>query len=151
MSPNFSPCNYPRPKMVTNSFGNRNFICSQWEGSTCTHEGRCFFLLGVGWVRFFLFFSLFPMCFQHVLSMFPKIPSCSLRRSQQHFKFIPYSLPRVQLPCISIEKLCYWGIHLFIFYKCGSKEVRPWGSAYHSKNIADGPMNMALSKKNKML
>jgi hypothetical protein len=37
------PPHYPRPKMVTNSFGNKS-SCSQWEGSACPREKTNFSL-----------------------------------------------------------------------------------------------------------
>jgi len=42
----------------------KEISCSQWEGSTCTHDGPMFFLLGgVGWrgVSYYYYFFLGQM------------------------------------------------------------------------------------------
>jgi hypothetical protein len=75
MSPNFCSCPQPRPKMVINSFGNRNFMQSMRRlSSACIRDGPCFSFWVWGGGRFFLFFFCFPsfflMCSQHVLIMF---------------------------------------------------------------------------------
>jgi hypothetical protein len=77
--PTFFPCHLPRHKMVMNSFGKREISCSQWKGSTCTHERSSFppFRgLGGGGVGFFGFFP----CSQCVYIMFSlssqRVPKC---------------------------------------------------------------------------
>jgi hypothetical protein len=78
--------------MVTNSFGNRNFM-QPMEGSACTQRALIFFLLGFGFWGgrgggdgFFSFFLCsqhvpfkFPMGSHQVLNMFPRFPMCSPR------------------------------------------------------------------------
>jgi hypothetical protein len=39
--------------------------------------------------------------------------------------FIPYGLPKVQLPYIETEKVCNYQMLLFLFYNWGSKDVLP--------------------------
>jgi hypothetical protein len=74
--------------------------CSQWEGSTCTHERSSFFLLGGGGgIRdFFVLFLLFPSSSQCVPTVVPP------RRSQQHLGFIPYSLPKFNSPVYKLKR-----------------------------------------------
>jgi hypothetical protein len=67
--------------LVFEPINNRVFVeieisCNQWEGSTYTHDGPYFCLLGVGWEEFFLFWLPFSQC---VLNMFS---SCSLEVPQ---------------------------------------------------------------------
>ncbi len=87
----------PRPKMVTNNFGNRNFMQS-WEGSTPIHF---IFLLSFGGGgcggRRRIFFQFF--CSQHVPL---KLPLGSQGCSQQHLALISYVLPKV-LPFSPIQ------------------------------------------------
>ncbi len=50
-------------------------LCSQWEGLACTHDGPCFFILGVGWgaAELFLVFSPCSQCVPlRFLKLFPK-------------------------------------------------------------------------------
>jgi hypothetical protein len=56
--------------MVTNSFGNK-FHAANEKAQHALMIGPIFFLLGVRWMKlFFCFFSLSPMCSEHVLIMF---------------------------------------------------------------------------------
>jgi len=57
--------------------------CNQWEGWTCTHNRRCFFIFGVGWGEgnFFWFFIFILNMFPSSSLRFFKFPSCYLRRS----------------------------------------------------------------------
>jgi hypothetical protein len=113
--------------------------CSQWEGSTCTHERSSFFLLGGGGgIRdFFVLFLLFPSSSQCVPTVVPP------RRSQQHLGFIPYSLPKFNSPVYKLKRWNPWVQICFNFATGGPKRCFYWGHAQCSKKIADGPINMA--------
>ncbi len=139
--------------MVMNSFGNRNFM--QPMERLSTHSlWALFFPFGGGLQGgFFLFFllvpTLFVTCSHYVPLKFLKFSSCSLRRSQEHLNFIPYGLPFNS----HVRNLKRWAVgkcNLFLFCNWGSKEVLSIGWVLNlPKTFADGPMNMALLKKNK--
>ncbi len=100
MSPNFCPCHQPRPKTVTNSFGNRNSKCSQWEGSACTHDGSFFFLSegvleGVFLGCFSLVPNVFSTCSHQVPLRFPKVFPKGVPNSTSILSHMV--LPKVQL------------------------------------------------------
>jgi hypothetical protein len=70
------------PKMVTNRFGNRNFMQLMKAQQALVMDPVFYFWGWGGRSYVFCFSSLFPMCSYHVPLRFPKFPICSLRRSQ---------------------------------------------------------------------
>ncbi len=85
--------------MVTNSFGNRNFIHPMGRLSKHSKCLDLFFLLRFGLGGGENFFS-FSLCSQHVPFKFPvgshQVPNVFPKGcSQQHLALIPYVLPKV--------------------------------------------------------
>jgi hypothetical protein len=75
MDHNYVPKSLTQPlaqaKMVTNSFGNRNFMQPMGRLSMHSWCALVFFFLGGLGELSFAFSSLFPMCSQHVFIVFP--------------------------------------------------------------------------------
>ncbi len=123
--------------------------CSQWEGSTCIHDGPYFCLLRVGWEEFSLFWLPF---FQCVFNMFS---SCSLE-VPQILKLFPkvYAMVPQFYPIWFAQSLILMYINwkgmllgntLVSILQLSSKVVLPCWSIQCSQKNAHGPMNMALS------
>ncbi len=72
--------------------------------------------------------------------------SCSLEVPKLFSKAFPKA-PQFYPIWFTQRQDRYWRIHLFLFSNWGSKEVLPLGTTLCSKIIADGPMKVALSKK----
>jgi len=139
--------------MVSNSFG-REISCSQWEGSECTHDGPCFFLLGVGvelrGVIFWFFFlapNVFPTCSQLVPLRFPKL-------FLEAFPIAPQFYP-IWFAQSSTLRYTNWKgwqkvntIESFLQLRV-QRGASIGKCSMFQKKIVTGPMNMALSKKKK--
>ncbi len=131
-------------KMVTNSFGNRNFM--QPMGRLSMHSNALiFFILSFGWEGggFFQFSfvpKMFPSSSQWVLLGFQYVPQgCS----QQHLARIPYALPKV-LPLLTYAGgLKAEALHLSI-------ESSIWGASIASTVFCNGPIKFTYCKKKKL-
>jgi hypothetical protein len=85
-------------------------------------------------------------CFHHVFYRFPSsqsVPKCVPEDvPNSTLGYIPYGLPKVQLPCIETKQVASGDAHLFLFWNWGTKEVLLLGGMpKSSKRIADGPIN----------
>ncbi len=68
---NSTPAITPSQKMVTNILEIEISYVANGKAQHALMKGVVFSCWGWGGGVFFCFFSLFPMCFQHVLIMFP--------------------------------------------------------------------------------
>ncbi len=140
--------------MVTNSFGNRNFM-QPMEGSACTQRALIFFLLGFGfWGEggdgFFSFFLCsqhvpfkFPLGSHKVLNMFPRFPMCS---------------PRVFPIAPPFNPICFAHSPPLLTYIGGGQNVRQFilplnllylGSFHNFNFFCNVPIKLAHCKKRK--
>ncbi len=113
-------------------------ICCQWVTNLVSFEG-------VGGEGFFVFF---PSCSQCVPIMFPKCSQIySLKYSQQHLGFIPYGLPKFT-PMYINQKGEIQGSKFYSILQLGvQRDASNGGTPNVPQKIADGPINMAPSKR----
>ncbi len=78
----------------------------------------------MGWDGFFAFFPSFPVCFPQVPKRFPR--------------FYPIYFARSSTPRVHVS---------FYFATWGARRCFRWGVLNLPEKFADGPMNMAFSKK----
>ncbi len=86
----------PRQKMVTNSFGKRNFMQPMGRPKHAL-KVPCFFPIKFGgrWQRRGIIFPWFPMGSHQVPKGFLKFSMCSPTCSPQHLTFISYALAKL--------------------------------------------------------
>ncbi len=146
--PQFVPlCNQPRPKLVTNNFGNKSFMQKPMRRLNMHSSKVLFFSFWGRWVRevFFFFFhvpNVFPLCSHHV-----SWSSSSSQVVPQNFPNGASVLSHMVCPKFNphVCKLKRWSIESTFVSICNSrsKEVLLWGSVQCSQYIGDGPMNVA--------
>jgi hypothetical protein len=126
--------------MVTNSFGNRNFM--QPMGSLSMHSKCLDFFSFKGWLRIFFYFLLVPNMFasssHQVLNMFFRLPICS---------------PRVFPIAPRFHPICFAQSLPLLTYIHGPKEEALHLSIKFSKVstfFLRGPIKLARCKKKKL-
>ncbi len=137
--------------MVTNSFGNRNFMQSSMGRLSMCSWWALFlpFGGGVGGV-FFCFSSLFSMCSSCSLEV-PQVPNLFPKEFPKAPQFYPIWFAQSSALMYINWKGILLGEYICIYFANGGPKrcLPPLGSAQCSKKIADGLLNMVFRTQKK--